>query len=87
MKHKHICLCGASWSCILNILPIHGIGRIRCERWPDSICDGCINGCLAGRDLAEQKAILASMVEAGEVGDALLAWRAKQKLTALKERD
>ena len=33
---------------------VAGLGRTRCERWPDSICPECIEGCLeAAREQAE----------------------------------
>ena len=81
-KHFHVCLCQKRWPCILNILPLpNGLGRIRCEKWQDSICPECIEGCLeAARDQAEAVAILQSMMQAG---DALLAVEAKKRLTAV----
>ena len=30
-KHFHECLCGETWNCIINILPLDGIGRIRVD--------------------------------------------------------
>jgi hypothetical protein len=81
-QHRHIGFCGTEFPCIINILPLPGgLGRIRCERWPDSICPTCFEGCLeAAKDETERQAILKSM---SEVPDALLAYRAKQKLVGM----
>ena len=77
-KHRHECLCGTSWNCIINILPLpDGLGRARCENWPESICDNCIESCLANQPRRKRKLILESM---SKIPDALLAWRARARL-------
>ena len=56
-------------------------GRVRCEKWIDSICNECFEGCLAAaKNETERQAILQSMTQ---VPDALLAYRAKQKLVGM----
>ena len=51
-------MCGSTWPCVINILPLAAIGRTRCEKWPDSICDQCIESCLqAAKDEAARRAI------------------------------
>jgi hypothetical protein len=76
-KHEHVCVCEKRWSCIINILPLSGIGRVRCEKWIDSICDECLNGILA----AQGKEALR---ELGNVADALTALRVSRRLKEME---
>jgi hypothetical protein len=76
MRHEHVCLCGEIWGCTIAILPLpNRLGGARCERWPDSICDGCIQSILQGQDGEERRAIVESM---SENLDALTVWRLRQ---------
>jgi hypothetical protein len=45
-KHFHECLCGAEFGRVINILPINGGGRIRCERVYESVCLSCLENML-----------------------------------------
>ena len=77
-KHLHQCLCGIEFPCVINILPLPGGGRVRCEKWLESgVCESCLESMLANQSEEERRAILESVIE---VSDALLAYRAKKKL-------
>jgi hypothetical protein len=56
---------------------LSGIGRVRCEKWIDSICDECLNGILA----AQGKEALR---ELGNVADALTALRVSRRLKEME---
>jgi hypothetical protein len=81
-RHFHLCLCGIEFSCVINILPLPGGGRVRCEKWPESgVCESCLESMLANQSEIEQRLILQSMKE---IPDALLAWQAEERINSLK---
>jgi len=50
------------------------------RRWMNNgVCPTCLESMLSGQSEDEQRAILGSMIESG---DALLAWRARQRINA-----
>jgi hypothetical protein len=74
MKHFHTCICGERWPCMTNILPLpDGLGRVRCERWPESICSSCIDSIVAaqGRDMLKPMLAVVHALAAHEIGKRL----------------
>jgi hypothetical protein len=73
-KHEHQCLCGATWLCIINILPVAGGGRIWCREWTDAgICDRCLENIAT----AQGREVLQAMSELE--ADPLIAYQARQR--------
>ena len=68
-------VCGRSWSCIINILPLpNRLGGTRCEKRLESICSACFDSAIGGLTATELRLTLESMMQCV---DPLLASQAK----------
>jgi hypothetical protein len=74
-KHEHECICGVDFGCVINILPINGGGRIRCERVYESVCPDCLENMLEHASVEDLESMAAQEL------DPLLAWRARQRIS------
>jgi hypothetical protein len=79
MTHSHECVCGTLFPCVINILPIEGGGRIRCERIYESICRPCLDSMV--EHASEED--LVSMAEVLKDSDPLGFWRIRERLKKL----
>jgi hypothetical protein len=43
MTHSHACLCGAVFTCRLDLLPTADGNRAWCKEWADALCNECLN--------------------------------------------